>query len=86
MRVFIMNIRDYVLSALQEKHSINNLVDLDKLNYIDEGYIDSFGIVQFVCNLEEQFNITFSDDEMMSDEFQVVGKLINLIESKISKA
>lgn len=81
-----MNIRNYVLSALQEKHSINDLIDLDNLNYVEEGYIDSFGIVQFVCNLEEQFNITFSDDEMMSDEFQVVGKLIHLIETKINKA
>lgn len=81
-----MNIRNYVLSALQEKHRINDLIDLDNLNYVEEGYIDSFGIVQFVCNLEEQFNITFSDDEMMSDEFQVVGKLIHLIETKINKA
>ncbi|MFJ7408990.1 MULTISPECIES: acyl carrier protein [unclassified Lysinibacillus] len=79
-----MNITDYILSALQEKHTIEDMTDLNNLNYVQEGYIDSFGIIQFVCDIEEHFDITFSDEEMMSDEFQVVGKLINLIEQKIN--
>lgn len=79
-----MNITDFILSALQEKHVIEDMADLNNLNYVQEGYIDSFGIIQFVCDIEEHFDITFSDEEMMSDEFQVVGKLINLIGQKIN--
>lgn len=80
-----MDVRKYVLVALQEKHTIQQSVSLDELNYIEEGYVDSLGLVQFVFDLEEQFDITFSDDEMMSEDFQVVGKLIRLIESKVGK-
>lgn len=80
-----MDIRKYVLAALQEKHMIQQSVDLEELNYVEEGYVDSLGFVQFVFDLEEQFDITFSDEEMMSEEFRIVGKLISLIESKINK-
>ncbi|WP_347723810.1 acyl carrier protein [Lysinibacillus capsici] len=79
-----MDIREYVLTSLQEKHEIEKLENLDELNYVEEGYVDSFGLVQFVFDLEEQFNITFSDEEMMSKDFQIVGKLIQLIEDKLS--
>ena len=85
MRELIMDIRKYVLAALQERHMIQQSVDLEELNYVEEGYVDSFGLVQFVFDLEEQFDITFSDEEMMSEEFRIVGKLINLIESKVNK-
>lgn len=80
-----MNIREYVLEALQEKHTIQESVNLDEVNYIEEGYVDSFGLVQFVFDLEEQFDITFSDDEMTSEEFQNIGSLIRLIENKVNK-
>ncbi|MBU5253542.1 acyl carrier protein [Lysinibacillus capsici] len=79
-----MDIREYVLTSLQEKHEIEKHENLDELNYVEEGYVDSFGLVQFVFDLEEQFNITFSDEEMMSKDFQIVGKLIQLIEDKLS--
>lgn len=80
-----MSVKEYVLSALQEKYSIDDTVNLDTLNYIEEGYVDSFGIFQFVSDLEEEFSIEFSDEEIMSEDFRVVGKLISIVENKLQQ-
>ena len=53
-----------------------------ELNYIESGYIDSLGFVQFVALIEEEFDIVFSDEELDSPDMKVVGKLVALIDRK----
>lgn len=78
-----MSVKENILNLLQVKYSIPSDKDIQTLNYMEEGYIDSLGVIKFICDMEDQFNIEFSDDEIMSDEFQIVGKLITLIEKKM---
>ena len=77
------NIKQYILSKLQQEYSIKEETDIEHFNYVDTGYVDSMGIIQFLAELEEYFDIEFSDEEMSSDEFKVVGKLINMIADKV---
>lgn len=79
------NVSVFVLSALQKKHSIDESVDVFSLNYVESGYVDSLGIIQFVCEIEDEFGITFSDEEISSSSFHIVGELINLIERKLEE-
>lgn len=80
-----MEVRDIVLRELQKKIEIDDIENVDKINYIEDGYIDSLGIVQFIVALEEAFDIEFTNEEVDSDAFRVVGSLIEMIEKKIGK-
>ncbi len=54
--------------------------DALKVRYLDEGIIDSLGIVTMVSELEGQLGIRFSAEDMQSYEFQTVGGLIEIID------
>lgn len=81
----IVNINNYVLNALQKKHLIDDDADIMTLNYVEEGYVDSLGIIKFVVDLEEEFGIEFTDDELCNPSFRIVGELIKLVEKKAQK-
>lgn len=75
-------VREYVLDALQREYTFKAGVDVDSINYIEEGYMDSLGLLQFIVELEDEFGITFTEEELASPEFRKVGSLIALIEEK----
>ena len=79
------NIRSFVLNKIQKKEKISETVDIDSLDYIKEGYVDSIGLIKFVVELETEFDIEITDEEISSNEFRVVGDLIKLIHKKIGE-
>ena len=78
-----MNIEEFIVDYLQREYTISQDVDIKKLNFVDEAYIDSLGMIKFIVELEDNFDITFTDEEIVSDEFKVVGTLTELIEKKL---
>ena len=56
------------------------------LNYVEEGYIDSMGLIQFITVIEDEFNITFTDEELAGEDVKVVGKMVDLVTSKMEYA
>lgn len=80
-----MNVSEYVLGALQKEYTIDKSINLETFNYVENGYVDSLGIIQFVCEIEDEFGITFSDEELAFPSFQIVGELIKLIEKKMKE-
>ena len=55
------------------------------LNFVETGYVDSFGLVTFILALEEEFDIAFTDDELQDPAFKVVGGLIDIVSRKIAE-
>ncbi len=51
--------------------------------FIDNGHIDSFGIMNFIMALEDEFDITLDPEDTESDEFRYIGGLIKLISAKV---
>ena len=78
-----MNIEEFIVDYLQREYTISQDVDIKKLNFVDEAYIDSLGMINFIVELEDNFDITFTDEEIVSDEFKVVGTLTERIEKKL---
>ena len=78
-----MNIEEFIVDYLQREYTIPQDVDIYNLNFVDEAYIDSLGMINFIVELEDNFDITFTDEEIVSDEFKVVGTLTELIEKKL---
>ena len=76
-------VRPFVLEALQREYSFKQGVDVDSVNYIQEGYMDSLGLVQFIAELEGEFGIEFTEEELRSPSFCIVGTLIAMVEDKV---
>lgn len=65
----------------------NYMVDLDEIpldkSLIDEGIIDSFGLVEIASFLEKIFAIKIAEDDMVRENFGSVNKLIAFVERKV---
>ena len=53
-------------------------IDHDK-SMIDEGIIDSFGLVEIATFLEQEFKFSIADDEMIRDNFGSVNKIVKFV-------
>lgn len=73
---------EYILKHIQRKYAIPKDIDVYSLDYIDKGYIDSLALIKFIIELEDEFGIEFSDDELGSSSIKTVGGLIKLVERK----
>jgi acyl carrier protein len=74
-------IRSFIFNYLQKEYTFPD-DDVDTINYVKSGYVDSLTMLKFVVELEDTFGIEFSDDELSLPDFKIVGGLIKLIESK----
>lgn len=54
----------------------------DDASFLDEGIIDSTGVLELVTYLEEQFHIKVMDDELVPENFDSINKVANFIERK----
>ena len=78
-------IREKILEFVEREYKLPEDVDYDNFDFVENGFVDSMGLVQFVAILEDDFDIEFSADELLSDEFKTIGGLEKIIESKINK-
>lgn len=79
------NVKEFVIDYLEREYSLPKDADLDSFNYGEAGYVDSIGLIQFIAMIEDEFDITFTDEEITDPNFQIVGALTQLIEKKISE-
>jgi len=52
-----------------------------KYRYLDN-HLDSFGIIQFIMAIEEEFGITLLPEDTESEEFRTIEGVIKIIETK----
>ena len=50
---------------------------------LQQGVIDSMGILEIVTFLEQRFSIQLTDDEMLADHFESVRSMADLVRSKM---
>ncbi len=51
-------------------------------DFFEKGIIDSTGIVELVCFVEEAFNITVQDEELIPENFSSINKVSGFINRK----
>ena len=56
-----------------------------ELAYLDTGLIDSFGLIEMITVLEEEFAIRFDAADLHSKEFRTIGGLISIITRMVSE-
>ena len=51
-------------------------------DYYEKRFIDSFGIIELIDALEDQFSIRFSDQDFKQPQFRTIDGLVSMIDSK----
>ena len=77
-------IKKFIVNYLEKKGKISKNIDIDNLNFLETGYIDSIGIIKFIVEIEEKFNIQISEEDIISEQFKTVKGLVLLIENKLN--
>lgn len=77
--------RRFILDFVEREYKLPENVDYENFDFVAEGFVDSMGMVQFVTILEDEYDIEFSSDELLSNDFKTVGKLEKLIQKKIDE-
>lgn len=78
------NIKEFILDYIQREYTLPDGIDVLEFNYVDSGYVDSLGLIQFIATIEDEFNISFTDDDLANPDIKIVGKLIKIISEKMN--
>lgn len=78
-------VREYIVEYLQREYSLPEDVDYETFDFVENGYVDSMAMVQFIVLLEEEFGIAFTDEELQEGGFRTIGGLSRIVEKKMAE-
>lgn len=52
---------------------------------LEQGIIDSLGLMKLIAFLEKTFNIKIVDDEIVPENFQSLNRMVTLVELQMQK-
>ena len=83
-----MEVREQIRKYIAETFlfSDNGFNMSDDVSFLDEGIIDSMGVLELIMFTEETFNISVDDDEIKPENFDSVNKLYDYIQRKTSES
>jgi acyl carrier protein len=56
----------------------------DDVSFLEEGVVDSLGVMELVVFVEEQFGVPVADEEVTPEYFDSVNRLAAYVESKLA--
>jgi acyl carrier protein len=54
----------------------------DAENLFETGVIDSAGLISFVCFIEEEFNMTIPDEDLLPEHFMSISSIAAYLRSR----
>jgi acyl carrier protein len=76
-----MSIKESVLAYFANKKTLAGSEDEQLcIRYLNEGIIDSMGIIDLITHFEDRYQIRFEADDLQSEEFQTIGGLVHIVE------
>jgi acyl carrier protein len=58
----------------------------DDESFLEKGLIDSTGVLELVAFVEEQYGISFQDDEITPENLDSINRLIQFLNKKLISA
>ncbi len=77
--VDLEHIRKFVVEHIPR---VSQLEGQDDVQLLEDGLLDSLGILDVVTYLEEEFGITISDEELTPDNFQSIRTIFLFVQKK----
>lgn len=79
------NINEQVKEFLAENFIIDDIDELDEeMSLLENGIIDSTGVLELIQYLEESFEIKVQDDEILPDNLDSLNKIKDYVERKMA--
>ena len=79
MREVAERIRTFVAQSFPRARNAG-----DDEGLLENGFIDSLGILQVVAFLENEFQITLTDEELLPENFNSISSIASFTESKLN--
>ncbi|MDY6874847.1 MAG: acyl carrier protein [Chloroflexota bacterium] len=78
-----VQIRRYVLDNFLFSDDENQL--RNEASFLEEGVVDSTGVLELVLFVEETFGVTVEDDELLPENFDSVNQLATYVRAKLGE-
>lgn len=77
-------IREFI--AVNLLYSNNGYRYHDEASFLEEGIVDSVGVMELVAFVEERFKITVLDEDIVPDNFDSVSRLAAYVERSLKSS
>ena len=88
-----MAVKTASVEALIRRYILENFLFTDDedqpqndASFLEEGIVDSTGVLELVMFVEETFGITVEDEEILPDNFDSVARLARYVRRKMEEA
>lgn len=80
-------ILDWIAAWFEENTSITrqDAIANKNINYFERQWMDSFKFILFIAEIEEKYQISFSNDEFQNREFATIAGLSAIIRRKVDE-
>ena len=77
-------VEEKVSTFIKRNYLFDENKSLDpKASFIGTGVLDSTGILEMISYLEEDFHVTFADDELTGENFDSVERVVAILMKKL---
>ena len=76
-------IRNFIIENFLFGDSSNGLKNTD--SFLENGIIDSTGVLELVSFLEENFGIEVADEELIPENLDSITNVVNYLEKKLNR-
>ncbi len=78
-----------IRSKVKDYVAANSILEVgtkltDDTDIFLQGYLDSYGFVEMVKYLENEFKITFADGELVSGQLKTIANISRLVSLKVN--
>jgi len=79
-----MELRDQIRGYIVDNFLFGDTEPLtgDEISLLDNGIIDSVGVMELVAYLEQDHNLTIADDELVPENLDSVANLVAFVSRK----
>ncbi|MBQ3035474.1 MAG: acyl carrier protein [Lachnospiraceae bacterium] len=77
--------KEWLLKWFEENGTVdrNTLENNLDVNYLDAGYIDSFVFISLIGDIEEEFGISFENEQFMDRSFATINGLDEILNKMV---
>jgi len=74
---------DFIIKYFEKKKPVLEGQDIQGIRYLEEGFVDSLGLMKFIVALEEKFGIEITEEDMEKKELYLINGLVDIIYYKV---
>ena len=72
-------VQNWLISWFKNNKGVEERPDIHNCNYFESGFIDSFGVVELIMEIESKYTIRFSQNHFQDRRFATIDGLAEII-------